>query len=346
MSIATNDIAAGHAHGAHDAGHGGHSPFLAHHFDTPDQQFASGKLGMWVFLGTELLMFGGLFVAYAVYRHNHPDVFLYAHHYLDKNWGAINTVILLVSSFTMAWAVRCSQLGRNKAVAVLCGLTILGGAGFMCIKYIEYKSKWEHQLFPGRANVFHKEFEGDRTQSIEHLEHYQMHGAGTSAAATHDAKSESALHPKQHPDTHGASNGSAAATAREEPARSLYVDPNAGTGDEAKIKPTFSLAGSGVASSMLDPAHATGGHGIKAFESLELRDQARVNTFFSVYFLMTGLHGLHVLVGMALIGWVMLKAMGGIFGPAYYTPVDLVGLYWHLVDLIWIFLFPLLYLIH
>src|SRR5438105_192753 len=90
------------AHDAHGQGDG-HNPHLAHHFDTPEQQIASGKLGMWVFLATEILMFGGLFCAYAVYRHNHPDVFEYAHKWLDKKLGAINTIVLISSSLTMAW---------------------------------------------------------------------------------------------------------------------------------------------------------------------------------------------------------------------------------------------------
>src|SRR5687768_14433257 len=86
---------------------------LAHHFDSPEQQYKSAKIGMWVFLATELLMFGGLFCAYSVYRHNHPEVFIYGHNYLDKFWGATNTVILLASSLTMAWGVRAAQLGQR-----------------------------------------------------------------------------------------------------------------------------------------------------------------------------------------------------------------------------------------
>src|SRR3954470_11963174 len=105
----------------------GHNPHLAHHFDTPEQQIASGKLGMWVFLATEILMFGGLFCAYAVYRHNHPEVFEAAHKQLDKTWGAINTVVLISSSLTMAWGVRLAQLGRNKGLIITLILTLLGG---------------------------------------------------------------------------------------------------------------------------------------------------------------------------------------------------------------------------
>src|SRR5258708_22918928 len=90
-----------------------HDPHLAHHFDTPEQQFQSAKLGMWVFLGTEILMFGGLFCAYSVYRHNHPEVFAFAHQYLNRWLGAVNTIVLITSSLTMAWGVRAAQLGAQ-----------------------------------------------------------------------------------------------------------------------------------------------------------------------------------------------------------------------------------------
>ena len=130
---------------AHD-GHGnGHDPHLAHHFDTPEQQMASGKLGMWVFLATEILMFGGLFCAYSVYRHNHPEVFEFAHQYLDKTLGAINTLVLITSSLTMAWGVRLAQLGKQRGLITCLILTIIGGYGFMGIKSIEYKTKWERE---------------------------------------------------------------------------------------------------------------------------------------------------------------------------------------------------------
>ena len=94
----------------HNTGH--HNPHLAHHFDTPEQQFSTSKLGIWLFLATEILMFGGLFCAYAVYRYNHPEVYLWAHRALDAKWGMINTIVLLASSFTMAWGVRADLAGR------------------------------------------------------------------------------------------------------------------------------------------------------------------------------------------------------------------------------------------
>ncbi len=130
--MSSPDVPATAAGEHHDHGHA-HPPHLAHHFDTPQQQFESGKLGMWVFLATEILMFGGLFCAYSVYRANHPEIFEYAHHFLDRKWGAINTVVLLVSSFTMAWGVRAAQLGQKSLLVGLMAVTLLGGVAFMVI---------------------------------------------------------------------------------------------------------------------------------------------------------------------------------------------------------------------
>ena len=224
------------------------SPHLQHHFDTAEQQFDAGKLGIWLFLATEILLFGGLLCAYAIYRANHPEVFLYAHQFLDKVWGGTNTVILLCSSLTMAWAVRASQLGQRRLLIALLSLTLLGGLGFMGIKYVEYKAKWEHGLLPGT--------------------HF----------APHEEEAPSSAGPNATPAEHG-------------------------------------------------------------------KRPSNVQIFFGIYFLMTGLHGLHVLAGMGAIAWILVRSVKGHFGPEYFTPVDFVGLYWHLVDLIWIFLFPLLYLI-
>lgn len=311
--MATASPAADHVHG-HDA-HGGHAhpPHLAHHFDTPEQQFASGKLGMWAFLGTELLMFGGLFCAYAVYRANHPDVFLYAHHYLDAKWGAVNTAILIASSFTMAWGVRAAQLGQAQLLKILLALTFLGGVGFMVIKTIEYKAKWEHHLFPGRFNAYNPQY---------------VEGAEARRAALADAMKYREKH------TGGAAAAPQVQVARRGPG---ITDPNAGTGDAALILPTFKQP--------VGLVSAESGHKSSVnFSDMGSLSQSRVNTFFGVYFIMTGLHGVHVLVGMGIIAWLFFTS--GRYSPAYYTPVDLGGLYWHLVDLIWIFLFPLLYLIH
>ena len=213
--------------------HPSDSTFRAHHFDTAAQQFAAAKLGMWLFLVTEVLFFGGLFVAYAVFRTLHPEVFVNSAALLDTRLGAINTVILLFSSLTMAWAVRCSQLGQQRGLVLCLSLTIAAAVVFLGIKGVEYSHKW-------------------------HEGHLWVSQFGTAEDA-------------------GAFN--------------------------------------------------------------------RAGTFFSVYFAMTGLHAVHIVGGIGAISWLLWRSLRGDFSSEYYTPVDTVGLYWHLVDLVWIFLFPLLYLV-
>ncbi len=334
-----------------DHGHGhDHPPHLAHHFDTPEQQFDSAKLGMWTFLATEILMFGGLFCAYAVYRYHNPNVFRYGEHHVSTMWGTINTVVLLTSSLTMAMAVRAAQLGRNSTLVTLLVATLLGGAGFMVIKTIEYKDKWDHGYFPGFLNSYDRiqNPDGFRDNVVSHMPG-QSHGAEEDHAAGDEAHP-----PGEGEDTHttiadpatqplAEREGVATAPAGATNERLLllgkgYVDPHAGTPDAAVIRPNFNSP-EGLASA------GSGGHGV-LYTDLSVDEQSNVRAFFNIYFLMTGLHGIHVVIGMGLITWILIKSARGVFGPAYFTPVDLVGLYWHLVDLIWIFLFPLLYLIH
>lgn len=226
--------------GHDDHAHGHHGPkWLAHHFDTPAQQFDAAKLGMWVFLAQELLFFSGLFVAYGVYRSWYPEMFRAASHQLDKIMGATNTIVLLFSSFTAAMAVRSSQLGKRKATGNYLLVTIACACGFLVIKFFEYKHKFEAGLLPGY--FFHP-----------HVAH---------------------LVPNTPP-----------------------LPANTGS-------------------------------------------------FFSIYFMMTGVHGVHVLVGIGVLIWIFLRNQRGDFSKEYFTPVDIAALYWHLVDLVWIYLFPLLYLI-
>lgn len=267
-----------------DETHGGHPPHLAHHFDTPEQQLESSKLGMWLFLATEVLFFGGVFCAYAIYRANHPEIFIYAHQFLSTTLGGINTVILLCSSFTMAWAVRASQLGQKRALVWLLLLTMLGGFGFMGIKYVEYKEKWQHGLLWGKNYVSQK-----------------GHGSHGEEVVFEAEMIEAA-----------------------EPAET-------GLEIERSLIPPSPEGPRGTVPEGVETAHVV---------------PENVHQFFGIYFVMTGLHGIHVLIGIAVIGWLAVRSARGDFSAAYYTPVDLVGLYWHLVDLIWIFLFPLLYLIH
>jgi cytochrome c oxidase subunit 3 len=234
----------------------------------------------------------------------------------------------------------------------------------MVIKTIEYRTKWEHHLFPGHFNVYNVDFKGKEARPND-LGALNEHGDGAHHGATtteHAAtgvghgSEPSAEKPPEAP--HGtpaaqaAGNHPADASASAAPtspttapttaAAPRYFDPLAGTGDEPKIKPTFvDVAGLSTAEKTQAQAHAH-----VTYDQLLPLDQERVNAFFSVYFMMTGLHGFHVLLGMGLITWVLIRANRNEFNANYFTPVDLVGLYWHLVDLIWIFLFPLLYLIH
>jgi len=242
--------------------HEEHPPHLAHHFDHPLQQFEAGKLGMWIFLAQEVLFFGGLFAAYAYFRANHPEMFMFAHRFLDWRLGGFNTVVLLASSFTMAWAVRASQLGKQRALVTLLVITLLLAGVFCGVKAIEYDSKIEHGLMWGTN------FAPDE----EYLEKYGSHDKVPGSLA-------------------GVPGNILEATRQQKPPDNLHI-------------------------------------------------------FFGIYFLMTGLHALHVIIGMAVIAWLLVRALKRHFSPEYFAPVDTVGLYWHLVDLIWIFLFPLLYLIH
>src|SRR5690606_29679314 len=140
-----------HAHGEGEHHHNEREyPYVAHHFDTPVQQLEAGKLGIWLFLVTEILFFSGLFCAYTIYRAQNPEVFYWAHFYLDTNMGALNTVVLILSSLTAAWAVRAAQLGQQKLVKINILVTIACAFTFMGVKYVEYSHKFHDGLLPSR----------------------------------------------------------------------------------------------------------------------------------------------------------------------------------------------------
>lgn len=233
----------------HDV-HDSHPEFLAHHFHTPEQQASSAKLGMWVFLGQEVLFFGGLFMAYVALRFFYPETFLAAHEHLSIPLGGLNTVVLITSSLTMALAVRAAQTNNNPALIRNLVFTFLFACVFLVVKYFEYSHKVHDCLLPG-------------------------HFFGL---------------PIPDPNVPG----------------EMMYSPQCSTAAEIPGKP---------------------------------------HVFFALYFAMTGMHGIHVVGGLIVIAWILLRARRGEFSSAYYTPVENVGLYWHLVDLIWIFLFPLLYLV-
>jgi len=313
--------AADHGHGdGHGHGHEEHDPIhlanpnLAHHFDTPQQQFDAGKLGIWLFLLTEVLFFAGLFCAYTVYRSYRPEVFVYAHYFLDTKLGALNTCVLLLSSLTAAWAVRNAQLRQHSLLKLNIVITIACACAFMVVKYVEYSHKFHDGLLPGphfapTEQVWELEsFKHKHPEAAEYAEHLYKAAEKKKAAAA---------------------NPAAAAPTGEHAA--------AGDAHETHVRPT---------EEQLEPLIAAGILGPKA-ETRDVPSKPRnAHVFFSIYFFMTGLHGLHVLIGIGIWIWLLLKANKNVFGPNYFGPIDYAALYWHLVDLIWIYLFPLLYLIH
>jgi len=206
-------------------------PGLAHHFNSLEAQSEATTLGMWVFLVTEVLFFGGLFMVYTVYRSWYPDAFAAASHELDVTLGTINTVVLITSSLTMALAVHAAQLGQRRTLMIFLVATMLLGGVFLGIKSVEYYHKFAEHHVPGPGFQFEKEY----------VRHAQI--------------------------------------------------------------------------------------------------------FFSLYVMMTGLHALHMVIGFGIMAVMLWWAWNGTITKDYYSPIEISGLYWHFVDIVWIFLFPLLYLI-
>lgn len=278
----------GHGHEHHDVmvrGYDGelHPANLQHYFANPQQQFEASKLGMWLFLVTEILLFGGMFVAYAIFRAWYPELYAEASTQLDTVMGAINTIVLLASSLTVAWAIRGAQTDNQKVLFWNLVMTVALAGTFMVVKYFEYTHKFDLGIFPG--------------------EHFVM------------------------PD--GSTVGSLGPLADVEPLTILPEDA-AAVGDHAA--PVDEHASDEHAGD----AHGPGSHGLT---------NPRSGIFFSIYYIMTGIHGLHVLIGMIAISILAWQTKRGKYSSVYYTPVENVGLYWHVVDIIWIFLFPLMYLI-
>lgn len=210
----------------------GKSGALARHFGDLDQQQEASALGMWIFLATEVMFFGGLFTAYAMYRHMHPDAFKEASAKLNLTLGAVNTIVLLTSSLTMALAVYGAQVGRRGLLTACLAATALLGAGFLIIKAFEYYGDYAEGMVPGLA-----------------------------------------------------------------------------------------------------------------FDEGVWKEPQGVKLFLLLYYLITGVHALHLIVGITLMAVLTCLARSGRYGPAYHTPVEVGGLYWHFVDVIWIFLLPLLYMV-
>lgn len=217
-------------------------PVQAHYRDA-EHQISTAKQGVWVFMVTEILMFGGLFVGYFIYKMQYPEMFAEASRFLDWKMGFVNTLVLIFSSFTMAVSIYYCQTNQTKKAVQALAITILCALVFMVIKYFEYTHKFHLGLFPG---------------AMLDLD---------------------------------------------------VVNKN--------------LAAEGLAPII----------------------SSNIGLYFGFYYCMTGMHGIHVIIGASLITWVLIRAKRGEFNSNYYSAVEGVGIFWHIVDLIWIFLFPLLYLV-
>jgi len=241
------------AHGAAADAHHEHPPYQRHHFETIAQQNDATNFAMWLFLLTEIMFFGGLFTAYLIYRNWYYPAFVASSHQLDIFWGSLNTLLLITSSFTMAMGVWCAEL-RKKSGLVLClVLTFILGLGFLGVKTVEYREKWEKHHIPGL--------------------HFSV---------------QSFVNPASDPEVH----------------------------DKYPNDQPLSM------------------------------DMARhTELYFFLYFAMTGMHAVHMIIGIAILGFMILRAQAGAYTTGHVTFVENFGLYWHFVDIVWIFLFPLLYLI-
>ncbi|HKD14921.1 MAG TPA: cytochrome c oxidase subunit 3 family protein [Candidatus Angelobacter sp.] len=237
-----------------------HHPALVHQFDSMEQQREASTFGMWVFLLTEIMMFGGLFAAYLIYRIKYYDAFVAGSSSIDVTWGFINTLVLIGSSLTMALAVSAAQRAWRRGAQIFIVLTMILGSVFLGVKAIEYHQKYVEHHIPG--GVF----------------------------GAFDAVSD---YPGED--------------------HNIYWD-------------------------LVNKEHRT------PEAAKQIADQTQI--FFCFYFAMTGLHALHMIIGLILMTWLLVQVQRLNIGPEYYTPVELSGLYWHFVDIVWIYLFPLLYLIN
>ncbi len=332
-----DDHAGGDGHGGDLmlVGHDGkmHPAHLQHHFVSAEQQFDASKLGMWLFLSTEILLFGGMFVAYAIYRVQYPELYKEASLQLDTVLGALNTLVLLLSSLTMAWAIRGAQMDNQKVLFRNLIATIALAAGFLVVKYFEYEHKFSIGIFPGYN------FElNDDVQTVS-----QLSGA---AALEPSVVLEDA--PVSNEDVPTDAAGETAPAAGETVGATDAADATAVAPREPESA-SEGIGGDQAGGEASGEEHAAAGeHAEAGAHGREGRifDNRRAGLFFSIYYMMTGIHAIHIIIGIIAIGILAWKARkGDKYTSVWYTPVENVGLYWHVVDIIWIFVFPLMYLI-
>ncbi len=389
--MSTIEAAGPDTHGHDDHGHD-HPSFLAHHFDTPEQQFDSGKLGIWLFLVTEVLFFSGMFCAYAIFRMTRPDVFEGCSQFLNTKLGAINTGVLLFSSLTMAWAVRCAQTEEHKKLTALLACTLSCAMVFLGVKSIEYSHKWGMGLLPAGYFTYNPAnphpaggtnwllwlclpfallligvvvwlvvsvVKGNKFQvacamplSVVCLSFFLGvglgailesgsaeggdHGAGHGAIAS-DHGHDHDLVPSQLPESGAQDVGRGGGVVRERLAQDAT---NTGLQNELLARQRQSELASGTVVELEDEVS-----GPISSVPQEVLTPSRAGVFFGIYYCMTGVHAIHILGGIGVLVWLLVRSIRQDFNRQYFGPVDYVGLYWHLVDLIWIYLFPLLYLI-
>lgn len=297
-----------------------HPPGLQHQFDDMAQQKDSTTIGMWAFLAQEIMFFGGAFTAYMVYRGKFPMAFAAASNHLDVVMGAANTVVLIVSSLTMALTVYFAQKGNRNMQVIMLLLTMVFGTTFLVVKYFEYKDKWEHGFIPVAGWNMKVTGDGHHGEPAPSAAAAGDHGAAPAAkAGEHHGLAVDEAYKK-----------SDAYHLKEKRGEFRWADSSLAEYAEKKgVLTSYEKTGYYDSQGKLDP---------QMFES-------KVRIFFFIYFAMTGLHALHMIIGIGLLLWILARAWRNEFSINYYAPVELFGLYWHFVDIVWIFLFPLLYLL-
>jgi len=274
-----------------------HEPGLQHQFDDMKQQEESVSIGMWMFLVQEIMFFGGLFTAYLVFRSRYPMAFAAGSNHLDAFWGGLNTLVLIVSSLTMALTVYYAQKSNRSMQVIMIVLTMIFGAAFLGVKAIEYTDKYNHGLVPVKG--LNKKIKDDPAHHAEVKPCWEV---------DHNAPKVEHANPK---------------------GEFLWTD--------------CSLAKVAQDGNFLTSAEKIGYYSNGQIDADKFRDKVRI--FYFIYFVMTGLHALHMIIGLGIMAWLLWTAWKGYYTSEYYMPVEMSGLYWHFVDIVWIFLFPLLYLL-
>ena len=288
----------------HDSADHYHQPGLQHQFEDMKQQEESVSIGMWMFLVQEIMFFGGLFTVYLVFRSRYPMAFAAGSNHLNAFWGGLNTLVLIVSSLTMALTVYYAQKGNRNMQVILILATMFFGAVFLGVKAIEYTDKYTHGVVP--VTGWNKRVKEDPSAHHETKPCWEV---------DHNAPEV------QHPNPRGEFQWTDCSLAYQE-WQKMQKDPEGGYLTHAEMIGYFSNG---------------------QIDANKFRDKVRI--FYWIYFVMTGLHALHMVVGLGLMTWLLWRAWLGVFSHDYFAPVEMSGLYWHFVDIVWIFLFPLLYLL-